>query len=61
MIRTTLSSAVEEQSYSIPGTLMTAGPRGAVAPVYTLAQKPQKKTVEGTRDAVGEEKFRLLF
>lgn len=47
---TTLSSAVKKHGYSAPGILMTAGPRGAAAPIHRMDQKPQEETMEGTRE-----------
>ena len=54
----TLSPAVTESGSSTPGTLATAGPRGAAVPLHGWDQEPEKEAVEGSRDAVGEEKFR---
>lgn len=43
MIVTTLSSAVKGQSYSTPGVLMTAGPRGAAVLIHRTDQTTQKE------------------
>lgn len=45
MTMTTLSSAGKE-GYSTPGIPMTAGPRGAAAPIHRTNQKPQKENQE---------------
>lgn len=38
---------------------MTMGPREAAGPIHRMEQNPQE-TMEGTRDAGSEERFRVL-
>lgn len=57
MIVTTLSSAVKGQSYSTPGVLMTAGPRGAAVLIHRTDQTPQKEN----KGCSGQEKTSYYY